>query len=136
MVELISDITSAELVEASRNAFTCFVIPTVAFDVCSAGDFTFAATTADPLPASPARAASIVAFSANRLFCSAISVMNMTTSPICSAAFKISPTLSAKRSALRRLRHRKRVSRLLRNLPDRRDHLFGRRAQLCMIEDV
>jgi hypothetical protein len=40
------------------------------------------ATTAKPLPASPARAASIVAFSARRLVCSAIELMTLTTSPI------------------------------------------------------
>ncbi|EDP62983.1 hypothetical protein BAL199_19061 [alpha proteobacterium BAL199] len=38
-----------------------------------ASDFTSEATTAKPLPASPARAASMVAFSASRLVCSAIS---------------------------------------------------------------
>jgi hypothetical protein len=40
------------------------------------------ATTAKPLPASPARAASIVAFSASRLVCAAISEIRVTTSPI------------------------------------------------------
>src|ERR1700716_1002259 len=42
-------------------------ISSVAFAVCTASDFTSEATTANPLPASPARAASIVALSAKRL---------------------------------------------------------------------
>ncbi len=40
------------------------------------------ATTAKPLPISPARAASMVALSASRFVCSAIEVMSLTTSPI------------------------------------------------------
>src|SRR4029077_4134205 len=40
------------------------------------------ATTAKPLPASPARAASLVAFSASRLGCDAIAEMSPTTEPI------------------------------------------------------
>src|SRR5664280_718339 len=42
-------------------------ISSVAFAVCTASDFTSAATTAKPRPASPARAASMVALSASRL---------------------------------------------------------------------
>jgi len=45
----------------------------VARAVCDASDFTSCATTAKPRPASPARAASIVAFSASRLVCPAMS---------------------------------------------------------------
>jgi hypothetical protein len=44
------------------------------------------ATTANPLPASPARAASMVAFSASRLVCSATELMSLTTSPMRCAA--------------------------------------------------
>ena len=44
------------------------------------------ATTAKPLPASPARAASMVALRASRLVCSAIAVISLTTSPMRSAA--------------------------------------------------
>jgi hypothetical protein len=51
-----------------------------------ASDLTSVATTANPRPASPARAASMVAFSARRLVCSAIAVISLTTSPICWAA--------------------------------------------------
>jgi hypothetical protein len=47
----------------------------VAFAVSCASSLTSFATTAKPLPASPARAASIVAFSASRFVCSAIEVM-------------------------------------------------------------
>jgi len=42
-------------------------ISSVAVAVCEASAFTSPATTANPLPASPARAASIVALSASRL---------------------------------------------------------------------
>ncbi len=58
----------------------------VAFAVCTASDFTSAATTAKPLPASPARAASMVALSASRLVCPAMARISLITSPIFSAA--------------------------------------------------
>ena len=45
----------------------CTLISSVAFAVWLASDLTSLATTANPLPASPARAASIVALSASRL---------------------------------------------------------------------
>jgi len=54
----------------------------VAWAVFFASSFTSFATTANPLPASPARAASIVAFKASRLVCCAIEVMTLSTSPI------------------------------------------------------
>jgi hypothetical protein len=57
-------------------------ISSVAFAVWPARLLTSCATTAKPRPASPARAASIVAFSAKRLVCSAIDVISFTTSPI------------------------------------------------------
>ena len=47
-------------------------ICSVAFAVCTASDFTSEATTAKPRPASPARAAPIVALSASRLVCPAM----------------------------------------------------------------
>ena len=50
----------------------CWPISPVAFAVCSASAFTSEATTAKPRPASPARAASMVAFSASRLVCPAM----------------------------------------------------------------
>ncbi len=46
---------------------TCAPISPVAFAVCSASALTSEATTAKPRPASPARAASMVALSASRL---------------------------------------------------------------------
>ena len=58
----------------------------MAREVWLASDFTSAATTAKPLPASPARAASIVALSARRLVCPAIAEMAPTTEPMRSAA--------------------------------------------------
>ncbi|MCB0184630.1 MAG: hypothetical protein KDE31_10210 [Caldilineaceae bacterium] len=57
-------------------------ISSVAVDVCLARSLTSPATTAKPFPASPARAASIVAFSASRLVCSAIELITSTTLPI------------------------------------------------------
>ena len=54
----------------------------VAFAVSCASSLTSLATTAKPLPASPARAASIVAFSASRFVCSAMLVITLTTLPI------------------------------------------------------
>jgi len=59
------------------------LISSVALAVCPASVFTSDATTANPRPASPARAASIVAFNASRLVCSAICEMRSTTEPIC-----------------------------------------------------
>jgi len=50
-------------------------ISSVARAVSLASSFTSLATTAKPLPASPARAASIVAFSASRLVCCAMEVI-------------------------------------------------------------
>ena len=57
-------------------------ISSVALAVCTASDFTSDATTAKPRPASPARAASMVALSASRLVCPATSWISLTTSPI------------------------------------------------------
>ena len=58
----------------------------VALPVSFASCFTSLATTAKPFPASPARAASMVALSANRLVCSAIEVMTFTTSSLAALA--------------------------------------------------
>ena len=57
-------------------------ISSVARWVWVASDFTSLATTAKPLPASPARAASIVAFSASRLVWLAMSVISFRISVI------------------------------------------------------
>src|ERR1044071_6196922 len=63
---------------STASRVECWIAPTwlaissVAHEVWLASALTSAATTAKPLPASPARAASIVAFSANRLVCAAI----------------------------------------------------------------
>ena len=54
----------------------------VALAVSRANSFTSLATTANPRPASPARAASMVALRASRFVCSAIEVMTFTTLPI------------------------------------------------------
>jgi hypothetical protein len=68
-----SAIREATALAADTTASTFAVTSSVAFEVCVARFLTSLATTAKPLPASPARAASIVAFSANRLVCDAMS---------------------------------------------------------------
>ena len=72
----------------------CWPISPVALAVCSASAFTSEATTAKPRPASPARAASMVALSASRLVCPAIVLISSTTSPMRAAAFDNSLTRS------------------------------------------
>ena len=74
-------------------------ISSVALAVWPASAFTSLATTAKPRPASPARAASMVALSASRLVCSAMSVMSLTTSPMRPAASLSSLTVALVRSA-------------------------------------
>ena len=71
---------------AAWIAATCCEISSVARDVWLASALTSAATTAKPLPASPARAASMVALSASRLVCAAILEISPTTEPMRSAA--------------------------------------------------
>ena len=60
----------------------CAEISSVAFAVWLASAFTSLATTAKPRPCSPARAASMVAFSASRLVWLAMFWISVTTSPI------------------------------------------------------
>ena len=67
---------------AAWIAAICSEISVVALAVWPASDFTSEATTAKPRPASPARAASMVALSASRLVCSAMLWISVTTSPI------------------------------------------------------
>ncbi|CSI61958.1 Uncharacterised protein [Vibrio cholerae] len=56
---------------------------------------TSSATTAKPLPCSPARAASIAALSASRLVCSAIAPMTCNTELICFVSSLIRVIVSA-----------------------------------------
>ena len=91
--------------------------------------FTSEATTAKPRPASPARAASMVALSASRLVCSAIAVMSRTTSPMRLAACDSSPMRASVCCAWL---HRfagdpARLLHLAADLVDRRRQLVGRR---------
>lgn len=62
--------TATVCCEFSRMLSTVFLIISVSLLDCSANFLTSSATTANPLPCSPARAASILAFKANRLVCS------------------------------------------------------------------
>ena len=64
----------------------------VACRVASARLFTSLATTAKPLPASPARAASMVAFSASRLVCLAIASIDPDTLATCASAVPTEPS--------------------------------------------
>src|SRR6478672_8535361 len=86
----------------------CCPISPVAFAVCSARALTSDATTAKPRPASPARAASMVALRAKRLVCPAIVLISSTTSPMRPAALESSLTRSLDRRTqiFRRRGHR------------------------------
>ena len=79
------------------TARICFEISSVAFAVWVASSFTSDATTANPLPASPARAASMVALRARSLVWSAIERMRSTTSPIRRAASESRADLGVRR---------------------------------------
>ena len=101
MVEVMS-LISCTAPPISRTASTAFFVelwirPTfwpissVAFAVWPASALTSWATTAKPRPASPARAASMVAFSASRLVCSAIAWISVSTPSMrCVAAARLS----------------------------------------------
>src|SRR6478735_2168991 len=94
MVKPISFMAVAESVVVLWISAICFEISSVAVAVCAASSLTSPATTANPLPASPARAASIVAFSASRLVCSAMDVMTLTTEAISCEEAPSLPTVS------------------------------------------
>ncbi len=72
----------------------------VANDDLSANFLTSSATTAKPLPCSPALAASMAALSANRFVCEAISSIVSTILPISSERLPISSTFSAEAPTL------------------------------------
>ena len=99
MVPSIAAIAAIERLVACCMSAICLAMSSVAFPVWPASALTSPATTAKPRPASPARAASIVALSASRLVCSAISVMRLTTSPMRLAASLNSCTAVLVRSA-------------------------------------
>src|SRR5580704_3251148 len=86
IVPLISLIAATESCVALCMPAICVEMSPVALAVCAASALTSWATTAKPRPASPARAASMVALSASRLVCSAIAVISWTTSPMRLAA--------------------------------------------------
>ena len=83
---VISSIAPVAWLVSPWIASILLLMSSVARPVSCASSLTSVATTAKPLPASPARAASIVAFSASRLVCSAIEVIAWTISPISTLA--------------------------------------------------
>ncbi len=74
-------------------------ISSVAFAVCAASPLTSFATTEKPLPAAPARAASIVALRASKFVCAATCLINWTTSPTLSASVTNAATAASVRRA-------------------------------------
>jgi hypothetical protein len=81
---MIAEISSMARVQSAVSAWMASVrrpMSSVALAVSWARSLTSLATTAKPLPASPARAASMVALRARRLVCSAIEVMTLMTLP-------------------------------------------------------
>ncbi|MPM99045.1 hypothetical protein SDC9_146235 [bioreactor metagenome] len=75
------------IVLTASSAFLCnsLAILSISFvevDDCSANFLISSATTANPLPASPALAASIAAFRANKLVCSAMEAITSLACPI------------------------------------------------------
>src|SRR4051812_4772843 len=79
MTVLIRLIASTAPAVSAWMASTRWEMSSVARAVSCASSLTSLATTAKPLPASPARAASMVAFSASRLVCSAMPLISFTT---------------------------------------------------------
>src|SRR5271165_3498068 len=82
MTPLIEAMASTAALVSVWMASILRLMSSVALAVSLASSLTSLATTAKPLPASPARAASIVALSARRLVCCAIEVMTLITWPI------------------------------------------------------
>src|ERR1700734_658932 len=104
MMAPISPMALIALLVSAWIASIFWLISSVALAVSRASSLTSLATTANPLPASPARAASMVALRASRLVCWAIEVMTLITLPISAL---LSPSLvivalvvSAARTAL------------------------------------
>ena len=86
MVSLMPPMATTQSPVADWIAVTWPAISSVALAVWLASPLTSAATTAKPRPASPARAASMVAFSASRLVWLAMALIRRSTSPIFSLA--------------------------------------------------
>ena len=119
-------------------AAICAPISSVAFAVWLARFLTSDATTAKPLPASPARAASIVALSASRLVWPAMSLISLTTSPMRCAASARPCTVALVRSALvdRLPGDARRLADLAADLLDRRDSSSAARATVWTLVDA
>ena len=94
MVSLMPPIAMTQSPVADWIAVTWPAISSVAFAVWLASSLTSEATTAKPRPASPARAASMVALSARRLVWLAMAPISRSTSPIFSPAAVRPATIS------------------------------------------
>src|ERR1017187_5765402 len=111
-----------------------WLMSSVALAVCLASSLTSLATTANPLPASPARAASMVAFRASRLVCCAMEVMTLMTCPISALD---SPSLATGIGGVRGLdclaRHLRRFAGIARNALHRGGHLLRARSHAVQV---
>src|SRR5271165_4397943 len=107
-----------------------WLMSSVARAVSLASSFTSLATTAKPFPASPARAASMVAFSASRLVCCAIEVITLITCPISALLWPslVMVRLGGLGGTHRRGRNFRRLCRVLGNFLDAGAHFIGGRS--------
>src|SRR5215207_7428836 len=107
-------------------ASTRRAMSSVAFAVSCASSLTSLATTAKPLPASPARAASIVAFSASRLVCSAMLVITFHVADLGRGVAQLRDRGGGGlRGGHRAGGDRRGLGSVRRDLPDRVTHLLG-----------
>ncbi|MEZ5261916.1 MAG: hypothetical protein R2755_09075 [Acidimicrobiales bacterium] len=96
---VISSMADTAAPVSSRTAASWAVIDEVAVAVSNASSLTSLATMAKPLPASPARAASMVALRASRLVCSAMEPMASAMAAISAVVVDNRPTAASVRRA-------------------------------------
>ncbi len=94
MIELMRSMAPTASRVSPWMASIFWEMSSVALAVSLASSFTSLATTAKPLPASPARAASMVALRASKLVCWAIEVMTLITWPISALLSPSLPTVT------------------------------------------
>ena len=127
MTVLIRLIASTAPAVSAWMASTRWEMSSVARAVSWASSLTSLATTAKPLPASPARAASMVAFSASRLVCSAMPLISLMTVAIsCDESPSLPTVWVVVLGDVHRLTgHPGGLGGVVRDLADRRLHLRG-----------